>query len=177
MNEKVEVAKVGRKVGLKGYNRLNLYSDFPEFITPGRTFQALRGRTHTEVVVADFDPDRMQIRFEGVHTPEEAARMTNLVLITTAEESRQAIALEEGEYFWFDVIGMAVYEQEQLLGQVRDLDDTAGGMVTVAVDGALTRQGYTKEVIFPWQPHFIEGVDVPQKRLRVCHVKALLDAL
>jgi 16S rRNA processing protein RimM len=177
MNDKVEVAKVGRKVGLQGYNRLNLYSDFPEFISPGRTFEARRGRTTTTVTVADFDPDRLLVRFEGVSTPEEATKMTNLVLITTAEESREALELEEGEYFWFDIIGMAVYEEGLLLGQVRDLDDTAGGMLTVAIDEALTRQGAAKELIFPWQEHFIRSVDVAAKRLEVRHTKALLDAL
>ena len=38
MSEYVDVAKIGKTVGVKGDLRLQILSDFPEIIIPGRAF-------------------------------------------------------------------------------------------------------------------------------------------
>lgn len=175
MSDRIEVARVGRKVGLKGFSKLQILSDFPEFFTPGRTFVATRGDETRELTIDAFYEDRGEVRFRGVNTPEAASELTHFVLSTTVEETRKAIRLEEGEHFWFDIIGLAVYEGEVRIGTAEQIDDAGQVYLAVKLDDAFNAK--QSRLLLPWIDRFIIGVDTEAKRIRVAHALELLEAL
>lgn len=175
MNDRIEVARVGRKVGLKGFLKLQILSDFPEFFTPGRAFTAVRADETRTLTVDAFHEDRAEIRFRGVTTPEAAAELTHFVLTTTVDETRKAIALGEGEHFWFDVIGLEVYEGDVRIGTVENIDEAGQTYLVIALDPALKAK--QKRLLLPWIDHFVAGVDTAGKGVQVTRALELLEAL
>lgn len=69
MNRYVDVAKIGKAVGIKGDLRLQILSDFPEIIIPGREFLCGQER----LCVARFDAKKALFIFKTM-TAESKAR-------------------------------------------------------------------------------------------------------
>ena len=82
--QKVEVAKLGRAVGLKGELKLHLLSDFPEQFKKGAKFKI----DDKELVVEYYNPKRGVIKFLGINSPEDARKLTNKIIYSTIEETK-----------------------------------------------------------------------------------------
>ena len=74
----------------------------------------------------------------------------------------------EGEYYWVDLIGLQVINREGLsLGQVRDLMSTGPQTVLVIEAEPETEGGKPTERMIPFVSAFVDGVDLPAKRITV----------
>jgi len=72
---------------------------------------------------------------------------------------------DDGEYYWVDLIGLAVVNREgAALGQVTDLLST--GPQTVLVVG-YEEEGKARERMIPFVAAYVDGVDLPGKRITV----------
>lgn len=175
MSERIDIARVGRKVGLKGFLKLQIFSDFPEFFAPGRTIRAVRGEETRDLVVDIFHADRDEIRFRGFNTPETASTLTHFILTATIEETREAIKLQEGEHFWFDIIGLPVYEGETRLGTVENIVESGQTYLDIALEPEHAQK--QRHLMLPWVDHFVIGVSPDQKSVQVVRALDLLEAL
>jgi len=71
----------------------------------------------------------------------------------------------DDEYYWVDLIGLAVVNREgAALGQVTDLLST--GPQTVLVVG-YEEEGKARERMIPFVAAYVDGVDLPGKRITV----------
>jgi 16S rRNA processing protein RimM len=78
-----------------------------------------------------------------------------------AIDPAQLAKLPPGEYYWSDLIGLAVINREAIaLGAVDHLLETGANDVLVVRDGATER-------LLPWAPHVIVAVDLSAGRLVV----------
>ena len=67
----------------------------------------------------------------------------------------------QDEYYWADLIGLAVVNvQDQPLGRVKTLIETGANEVLVVVDGE-------RERLLPFVEHVVKSVDVPGGTIRV----------
>jgi len=74
----------------------------------------------------------------------------------------------EGEYYWVDLIGLQVINREGVdLGQVRDLMSTGPQTVLVIEAAPETEGGKPVERMIPFVAAFVDGVDLPGKRITV----------
>ena len=164
MSEKVYIGKVGKSVALKGENRFIADTDFPEQFHKGASFETKKGT----LIIESFDQNRSLIKFEGVNTPDDAKKLTNLELYTTLDATKERCDLEEGEYFWFDVIGCEVFDNNKLLGQVESIERiNVTDYLLITTDSALRAQKYPKVFMIPFIDKFIEHEDVQNKRIDV----------
>jgi 16S rRNA processing protein RimM len=175
MNDSLlEIAQIGKVVGLKGDLKFHDRSDFPDQFKKGAVFTTHKG---TELTVAAFNAARSQIRFVGFDSRESAQALTNTLLYTTKEATRENCDLEEGEFFWFDVEGCAVYEKGQLLGIVEAIDRIAEtDYLYIKTDKALTDQKMSASFLIPYVDRFIEKADIKNKRIDVIDGLSLLEA-
>ena len=163
--ELLHVATLGRTVGLKGDMKLHDKSDFPEQFVPGAEFFLDGNRT---VRLSAVNMDRELVRLEGCDTPEEAKRYTNAKLYTTFEATREQCELEEGQYFWFDIIGCKVVEDGRELGTVKEIERIGAlDYLAVKTDALLVAQGESKNFLIPYQPPFIVETDIGAKTIEV----------
>ena len=169
--QKVEVAKLGRSVGLKGEMRLHLLSDFPEQFKKGAKFKI----EDRELIVEYYNPKRGVIKFLGINTPEEAKKLTNKIITSTIEDTRKSCELKDGEYFWFDIIGCELMEDGKRLGVVTDIQRyPSSDYLLVKTDEELVKQKKAKTFLVPYIDKFIKDVNIDDK---VIEVKEAIDIL
>jgi 16S rRNA processing protein RimM len=173
-DDRIPVARIGKSVGLRGDMRLNLLTDFPEQFKKGAVFMSDRG----DLTVASYNPARGTVRFEGVDDVDAAKRLTNAYLYTTKEAGEKACHLGEGEYFWYQLFGLEVVDDDGTpLGRVREIDRLAGtDYLVVDTDAALVGKGKAKSFLIPYIDRYVDRVDLEGKRLFVRGGGAILDA-
>ena len=171
--EKLAVARLGRSVGLKGHMRFFNLSDFPEQFQKGAMFPSDRGMLTIEAL----DLERGTIKFEGIDTPEEAKKLTNAYLYSSEEETKKHIELQEGEYFWFDIIGAKVYENGILVGKVTEIQRLpASDYLVVVTSKELQEKGLAKSFLLPFIDEFIQDVNIQKKEIVAKRAKEILEA-
>jgi 16S rRNA processing protein RimM len=161
----IHIATLGKTVGLKGDMKLHITSDFPEQFVSGAEFYLEGNRS---VRLSNVNLSRGTVKIEGFDTPEDAKRLTNQKLYTTFEATREQCELEEGEFFWFDIIGCKVIEDGYELGVVKDIDRLgATDYLLITTDNHLVAQGHAKSFLLPYQPPFIAETNVERKQIEV----------
>ncbi len=167
------VAQFGRAVGLKGELKLNLHTDFPEQFFKGRVLRTQRGNLEIE----HYNPKRGLVKIVGINTPEDAKKLTNAKIYSSQDETREYCKLEEGQYFWFDLIGCSVLEDEELLGEVKEISRLPqGDYFVIETNPALVEQGSAKSFMLPYLPNFIKSVDIDSKVIQAVGAKDILEA-
>jgi 16S rRNA processing protein RimM len=77
-------------------------------------------------------------------------------------------AAADGEYYWVDLLGLQVVNREGLdLGLVRDLMSTGPQTVLVIEASPEAEGGKPVERMIPFVSAFVDGVDLPGKRITV----------
>ena len=161
----IEVAQLGRLVGLKGELKLHLHCDFPEQFKKGKTFQTSKGET---LEVFSYNQGRGLISFVGYTQREEAQKLVNTILLTTPENSMRDCALSEGEFFWFDLMDARVIdENELLLGCVEEIERIATtDYLVIKTQHSLVEQGLPKRFYMPYIERYILSFDKTTQEIR-----------
>ncbi len=167
----LEVAKLGRVVGLRGDLKLHLLCDFLDQFCKGETFYIEK---RGEVVVKNFDANRMLIRFEGYENREVAQGLVNGILQTSIEKTRQNCKLKDNEFFWFDMIGLEVFEDDLCLGKVEEIERIgAQDYLKISTHANLLKE-HVKSFLIPYIDRFVIKTDMD---LKVIQVKDCFDIL
>jgi len=167
------IAQIGRTVGLYGDLKLNLHTDFPAQFQPGIVFASSRG----DLTIQAYDPERNLIRFVGYASMEDAKKLTNAQLFSTLEQTREQVTLEEGEHFWFEIIGASVAEKGVILGVVSEIERLADtDYLVIDTDEKMIENGCPKTFLIPYIPRYILSVDVDEKTIDVVDAHAILEA-
>lgn len=173
-NDILEIARIGKPVGLEGFLKLNLLTDFPKQFKKGRTFNTA---TSKSLKIESFNETRLIVKFEGYNTPEDASLLTNQVLVSTIEDSKKNCKLENDEFFWFDIVGCEIVEQDQVLGVIAEIDRFGGGdFLRIDTNEKLVLEKLPKTFILPYTDHFIGNVDIASKKVFVKGAKDILEA-
>lgn len=171
-DEHLHVATLGRTVGLKGEMKLHLHTDFPEQFVAGAIFLSDKGER-----IELISYERGLVRLVGYSTPEAAKKLTNTKLFTTHEATRQNCPLEEGEFFWFDILGLDVIEGEELLGVVEDIDRIgAVDYLHVRTSDTLCAQGLAGHFLIPYVERFVLSCDLSMRRILIQGGRDILEA-
>ena len=172
-SEKFFIAQIGRTVGLWGDLKFHLHTDFPEQFKKGATFQSSRGA----LTIADMNMKRGLVRFVGFENIDAAKKLTNVRLYADEAQTKANCTLEEGQHFWFDIIGCEVMEAEEVLGKVKDIQRLADvDYLAIETDKALVDAGLPKHFLLPYIDRYIIDADTDAKIIRVKDGKDVLEA-
>ncbi|EAI8429539.1 ribosome maturation factor RimM [Campylobacter upsaliensis] len=163
MSKFVLVAKIGRSVGLRGYLKLHNLSDFPSQFQKNLTFFTKNKR---ELVIKDYDKNRQSVLFYTYESLEKAKELVNLELYQSIEKTRELCKLKKDEFFYFDIIGCEVRDEQIILGQVQDILESGGGyLFEIKSDERLTAQGFSKIFFIPYIDKYILQIDIEKKQI------------
>ncbi|MFQ3613356.1 MAG: ribosome maturation factor RimM [Cyanobacteriota bacterium] len=166
---------VGRVVaahGLQGWLRVKCLSDFPERLTePGQRW--LQRDTDPEpllhpLIQGQFFPAKglYLVQLQGIPDRTAAEAWLGARVLVPASDR---ISLEADEYYYRDLIGLAVYHEGQLLGQVSGI--WAAGQDVLEVTTARGQQ-----VLIPFVKAFVPVVDLEQGQVQVQPPPGLLES-
>ena len=172
MKNKIPIAKIGKTYGIKGWQKIHLLTDFPEQFKPNTTFESDK----INLTIEKIDLKRKLVKFKGINTPEDAKKLTNRLLDKTKEQTKENIKLKENEYFWFDIIGCEVEENNQTLGKVIDIQRVDVDYLVIQTDKQFIKMGYPKRFLIDFKRH-VKDVDVEQKKITTNGAIDILESL
>jgi len=173
LNEFVEVALLGKTVGLKGFVKLHNKGDFPNQFKKNAMFYDKDGK---ELVVKSYNRTNDTISFYGFENIDSAKTLTNKIIYSTEEETRKNCKLKKDEFFQFDIIGLKVVENGEILGIVEDIQDNfANSLLHIKTDEELIACGKPKNFYIPYLERFIESVNLESGEILVKGARDILE--
>lgn len=141
-----------RSHGLKGDVIMDVYTDFPERLLPGKT--VFVGENHRPLVIRNIRPANKEllIGFEGYTDPESTKDLRNQLVFVTVSELP---TLPEGEYYHHQLIGLRVVNK---LGQTLGVLDQI--LETGANDVYVVKAPGGSEILIPAVDDFILEVNL-----------------
>ncbi|EAU00410.1 ribosome maturation factor RimM [Campylobacter curvus] len=172
-SEFVEVAIIGRCVGLKGCVKLHNKGDFPEQFKKNAVFFDKDGN---EFIIKSYDVSKETALFEGYEDIDLAKSLVNKILYTTKELTRKNCKLKEGEFFYFDVLGLNIVENGEILGVVKDIEDNLNNaLLYVKTSDDLVSIGFAKNFYVPYIDRFVISVSLENKEILTKDAKSILE--
>jgi len=160
-NALIQVAKIGRLVGLNGELKLNIHSDFPEQFHQNAIFSTDK---NFKLEINIFNKTRKTVSFKGYANREDAAILVNINLFSTKENSRKECVLKKGEYFWFDMIGSILKDEATILGYVSDIERIgANDYLVIKTTEDLVEKNLSKLFYVPYIDRYIVKFDIDEK--------------
>jgi 16S rRNA processing protein RimM len=170
---KLIVAYIGKTIGLKGQLKLRPQTDFLNQFKEGVKLEA--GDLTLEI--ESFDKARLLIKFVGYDTIDDARRLSTMPLSATIEQSRKNCELGTDEYFWFDIIGATIIENNETLGKVEDIERFPGGdYLSIITDETLVKRQFPKSFLIPYNDRYIVNFDTKTKTITTRGSKDILEA-
>ena len=161
---RIVVAKIGKTIGFKGYLKLHILSDFNEQFNVKKVWETSFG----ELEVERFDSKKSLIKFKNFDNIENSKQLTNHLLYSTIEETRELCKLEKDEFFWFDIIGLNIIEQNNLLGIVKEIERIGNtDYLLIETSENLIKNGLPKTFMLPYIDQYIQNVDIENKQIIV----------
>ena len=153
------VGLLRRPHGVRGDILFTILTDFPERLRPGT--QVYIGDEKQPVKITRRRPhnDGILFGFEGISTPEQAAKHTGKTVFVRADDRPP---LPEGEYYHHQIIGLEAFDETgAYLGMVSEILETGANDVYViqTPDGG--------ELLLPALQEVVLHVDLEQKRIKV----------
>ena len=173
-NNLLHIATIGKTVGIKGDMKFHIKCDFPEQFTDGATFLINKEET---ITLEHVNHDRGLIKISGINSVEDAKKFTNAKLFTTYEDTQKNCHLDDGQFFWFDILGCEVFENGKSLGKVQEVERiTINDYLNVKTDDKLVASGLSKSFLIPYHEPFILNTDIDKKIIEVDGAIDILEA-
>jgi len=171
--KKFFIAQVGKTHGLHGDLKLHLHTDFPEQFQVGNSFDSSSG----QLEISRINLNRGTIAFKGYDGVDYAKKLTNTKIYASIEETRERCKLDNGEYFWFDLEGCKIFEDNQLLGVVTEIQRLADvDYLFIQTDKTLVDNGMAKSFLVPKIDRYILSIDIENKTINTKDAKEILEA-
>jgi 16S rRNA processing protein RimM len=147
--------------GIKGTNKFRSYAESLEVYAPGRSIlvRESSGReTSREISWVKHHSRTPLLSFKGITGRSQAELLVGAELFISKAELPQP---ENGSFYWFDLIGIAVYTTDDVyLGRIAAIIETGSNDVYVVKDKK-------KEVLIPALESVVMNIDLGQKRMQV----------
>ena len=167
----VEVGRIADAWGIKGWFKVLAYSADPEALFSSKRWYLQPAERGPKTFVGTV---KLAIREAKEHSDTVVASAQDVDDRTAAEALKGARIFiprssfptaATDEFYWVDLLGLDVVNREGVaLGQIRDLLSTGPQTVLVM---EYTEDGKTLERMIPFVSQFVDGVDIPWRRITV----------
>lgn len=171
MADWLTIGKVTGVHGLAGNLKIWSFAESPETFAPGRTLRLVtEGETTGETVTIDkARPQKkgLLLTLKEITTREAAEAQVGKELLVHREDLPEP---EEDAWYWQDLYGLKVVDsQAGEIGVVDHIFPTGADDILVVKDNG-------REVLVPMNPHFVESVDLDNRRITTCLPEGFISA-
>ncbi|EHJ52587.1 ribosome maturation factor RimM [Streptococcus macacae] len=165
------VGKIVNTQGLQGEVRVLSVTDFADERFKKGAQLALFDKNDQFITNLEIDKHRRHknfdiIRFKGLDHINAVEKYRDFTL-KVAEENLTELA--EGEFYYHEIIGLDVYENDELIGHVKEILQPGANDVWV-----VKRKG-KRDLLLPYIPSAVLNVDVANNRVDVAVLEGLDD--
>jgi 16S rRNA processing protein RimM len=157
----ITVGKIVGTHGIRGNLKVLSYADSVDVFAPGKTLVFSRdGKLRDRYSVASSRPHKgvVLVAIDGISTIDEAEEWIGCEVCV---ERASLPPLEEGDYYWFQIIGMEVTTTDHRpLGRVEAIFPTGSNDVYVVRDGK-------KEILIPAIDSVVIHIDLHNRTITV----------
>jgi len=157
------VGKIVNTQGLQGEMRVLSVTDFAEerfkkgntlalFDKKDRFVMDVEIASHRKVKNFDI------IKFKGMYNINDIEKFRDFTLKVREEDLTD---LEDGEFYYHEIIGLEVYEDDVLLGRIKEILQPGANDVWV-----VKRKG-KRDLLLPYIPPVVLGIDIEKGRVDV----------
>jgi len=161
------IGRVVKPHGVKGKVKVEYYGqDLQELSLYREIFiEDERGRPEAyEVLEALAQPPRFILQLKGIEKIEEAESLAGKEIFVKREA---LLELEEGEYYWVDILGVEVETREgKRIGKVKEIFPTGANDVYVV-------EGKRGEILLPATEEVIQSIDINKRVMKVVRKEGL----
>ncbi|HUL32191.1 MAG TPA: ribosome maturation factor RimM [Thermodesulfobacteriota bacterium] len=161
------IGRVIKPHGVKGKMKVEYFGeDLHRFFFYRQIFiEDEKGRPESyEILEASPQPPRLILRLKGIDKVEDAMPLVGKKVLVEREAFPE---LEEGEYYWADLLGMEVETQEgKRIGRVREIFPTGAHDVYVI-------EGKSGEIYLPATEGVIRSIDLQKRVMKVVRMEGL----
>ena len=161
------IGKVVKPHGVKGKMKVEYYGeDLNRFVLYREVFfKDPRGRPQGyEILESIPQPPRLILKLKGIEKPEEVQSMVGKEILIKKEALPE---LEEGDYYWYEILGMLVEtDRGKKIGRVKDILPTGANDVYII-------EGKSREIFLPATKEVIQEIDLGTKRMKVVWMEGL----
>ncbi len=161
------IGRVVKPHGVRGKIKVNYFGeDLDGFPSCQKIFiEDNLGRPEPyEVLEVTPQPPRLILRLKGIERIEETERLIGKEILIRREDLPEP---KEGEYYWFEILGMAVEtEQGRRIGTVKEIIPTGANDVYVV-------EGKRGEIFLPATEEVIRNIDRQRRVMRVVRMEGL----
>lgn len=167
--DRVLVGRIRRPHGVRGELLVDVVSDVPGRLSPGRELwlESRDGTRGTVTVIANRPhPRGALLLFEGVDDRDAAERLRGAVLETGRSSVTPAPA---GSYYYFELAGCLCSDADHgELGRVCEVIEDGGGLLLEVRAGE-------RRLLVPFVKEYIVAVDVAERRIELQLPSGLLE--
>jgi 16S rRNA processing protein RimM len=159
------VARVLSPHGLQGEIRCRLVTEFPDRFQRDLRIFIGEAPAPFEILSARVQADLIYLRLKGISDRTAAEELQGREVRVALQD---AVPLEEGRFYWYQVIGLRVEDEEgQPLGQVQDILETAANDVYVV-------RGPLGEILIPVTQEIVKEIAPDAGRIVIHPIPGLL---
>lgn len=163
MEKWLNVGKIVNTHGIRGEVRVISRTDFPEErYKIGNTLFVDMESKQVPVTIESHRKHKQfdLLTFEGFGNINDVEPFKGHLLKVPKE---QQVSLEEGEFFYHDIIGCAVFTVEgEELGKVKEILSPGANDVWV-----VKRKGFGSDILIPYIPSVVKTVDLEAKKISI----------
>ena len=168
---RLKVGKIVNTHSLKGEVKVISSTDFEEErFKKGSKLLITRGnQLIREVVVQSYRNHKnfLLVKFEGIDSVEEAEKLKNLQIKIDSDEVGE---LEENEFYFHEIIGCQVFdENRKLLGEIIEI------LTPGANDVWVIKGENGKEILIPYIEDVVKKIDITNKKVNIEVMEGLID--
>ena len=164
----LEIGQIVNTFGIKGFVKVNPWvNDVTRFDDLKKVYIKIRKELkELEIEEVKYHKNQVLLKFKGVETVEQAEMLRNAILEI---DRKDAIPLEEGEYFIADLLESEVYTDEgEKLGILEDIFNTGSNDIYVV------KNELGKSILLPRIKDVFKEIDVENKKIIVHLIEGLI---
>lgn len=168
MQGNLEIGQIVNTFGIKGFVKVNPFvDDISRFDDLKKVYiKKQKVLKELEVEEVKYHKNMVLVKFKGIDKVEEAETLRNSYLEV---DRKNAIDLQEGEYFIADLLGLEVITDEgNTLGKLEDIFNTGSNDIYVVKDEL------GKQILLPAISEVIKEINLEEKKILVHLLEGLI---
>ena len=164
----LSVGQIVNTFGIKGFVKVNPWvNDVTRFDDLKKVYIKIRkSLKELEIEEVKYHKNQVLLKFKGIETVEQAEILRNAIIEI---DRKDAIPLEEGEYFIADLLESEVYTDEgEKLGILEDIFNTGSNDIYVV------KNELGKSILLPRIKEVFKEIDVENKKIIVHLIEGLI---